>query len=200
MNSFPTGWNNEQNVQKQRFPTLTSTTLILLSLPKKTFLTKPNDQSERFFFESTNNTTSPSDTFFLSYDWIAVAEQRIPSATDLTNARSHLAGIWFDLTPQLVSKREEMYVALLPPWNLHGRQMLPIAQNTTRDSECERERERERDRFENRKKRINKWLKKTQFSILLLRLHKLMIFTQRKHPSGFHLKPNICTCNNCLEW
>ena len=34
-------------------------------------------------------------------------------------------------------------------------------------------RERERERFENREKRINKWLKKTQFSILLLSLHKL---------------------------
>ena len=25
-----------------------------------------------------------------------------------------------------------------------------------------------------------------------------MTFTQRKHPSGFHLKPNICTCNILL--
>ena len=73
--------------------------------------------------------------------------------------------------------------------------VLPIAQNTTRDSECERERER----FENREKRINKWLKKTQFSILLLSLHKLIIFTQRKYPSGFHLKPNICTWNIVLH-
>ena len=38
--------------------------------------------------------------------------------------------------------------------------VLPIAQNTTRDSECERERERERERFENREKMINKRLKK----------------------------------------
>ena len=63
----------------------------------------------------------------------------------------------------------------------------PIAQtpHVTRNAN-----ERERDRFENREKRINKWLKKTQFSILLSSLHKLMIFTQRKHPSGFHLKPS----------
>ena len=26
-----------------------------------------------------------------------------------------------------------------------------------------------------------------------------MNFTQRKHPSGFHLKPNICTCNMRVE-
>ena len=54
--------------------------------------------------------------------------------------------------------------------------------------------------WSSREKRINKWLKKTQFSILLLSLHKLMIFTQRKHPSGFHLKPNICTCNRSGGW
>ena len=38
---------------------------------------------------------------------------------------------------------------------------------TPHNLECERE--RERDRFKNREKRISKWLKKTQFMILLLK-------------------------------